>query len=91
MKRQLIRRLHEEVEGNVDRSNGVIIAVQSVDKIGPGRVLEGKGFAAFTLTYKAIVFHVIKNEVVHVLVTEVTKVGIFGNIGPIRILIHKNV
>ena len=84
--------LCKEVEGTIDEDHGMIIAVHtSSDEgdenaivIGPG-VLMDTGPASFKVHYTAIVLRPFEGEVVDVVVTKVTDIGLFGSLGPIEV------
>ena len=53
---------------------GFVIAVTTIDSIGSGQILAGRGFVNYPIKYKAIVFRPIKGEVIEAIVTQVNKV-----------------
>jgi len=53
---------------------GFVIAVTTIDSIGSGQILPGRGFVNYPIKYKAIVFRPIKGEVIEAIVTQVNKV-----------------
>ena len=53
---------------------GFVIAVTTIDNIGAGLILPGRGFVRYPIKYKAIVFRPFKGEVVDAIVTQVNKV-----------------
>ena len=57
---------------------GFVIAVTTIDSIGSGLILPGRGFVNYPIKYKAIVFRPIKGEVLEAIVTQVNKVSFWG-------------
>ena len=55
-----------------------MIAVTTIDNIGAGLILPGRGFVRYPIKYKAIVFRPFKGEVVDAVVTQVNKVEYLG-------------
>eukprot|EP01134_Creolimax_fragrantissima_P008335 CFRG8335T1 len=82
--------LHEEVEGTCSGKYGYIIAVTQVVNVGKGMIQEGRGLATFNVKYRAIVLRPFKGEVVDAEVTQVTKLGIFAQVGPLQIFVSRN-
>lgn len=52
--------------------------------------LSGRGFVVYPVTYKAIVFRPFKGQVMDASVTQVNKVGIFCEIGPMSCFISRH-
>jgi DNA-directed RNA polymerase II subunit RPB7 len=53
-------------------------------------ISSGRGFVVYPVRYKAIVFRPFKGEVVDAIVTQVNKVGIFCEIGPLSCFVSKH-
>jgi len=70
---------------------GFVIAVTHIDNIGCGLILPGQGFVVYTVKYKAIVFRPFKGEVLEAVVTQLNKVGMFAEIGPLSCFISHHV
>lgn len=68
-----------------------MIAVTHIDNIGCGLILPGQGFVVYTVKYKAIVFRPFKGEVLEAVVTQLNKVGMFAEIGPLSCFISHHV
>jgi DNA-directed RNA polymerase II subunit RPB7 len=62
-------------------------AVTTIDDIGSGIIQPGQGFVVYPVKYKAIVFRPFKGEVLDAVVTQVNKVGMFAEIGPLSCFI----
>lgn len=65
-------------------------AIKDVDKL-EGQLKPGRPFATFHVKFSAIVLKPFKNEVIEAQVTEVNKVGIFCDAGPLRVFVSKHV
>lgn len=84
------QKLFTEVEGTCTGKHGFVVAVTTIDTIGAGLIQPGRGFVVYPVRYKAIVFRPFKGEVVDAIVTQVNKVGIFCEIGPLSCFISKH-
>jgi len=82
--------LHSEVEGSCSGRFGYIITVTSIDKIGMGKVQEGTGMVIFPVKFHAIVFKPFKGEVFDAVVTQVSRMGFFAEIGPLQVFVDKH-
>uniref|UniRef100_A0A5F4VT49 DNA-directed RNA polymerase subunit n=2 Tax=Callithrix jacchus TaxID=9483 RepID=A0A5F4VT49_CALJA len=79
-----------EVEGTCTGKYGFVIAITTIDNIGAGVIQPGRGFLLYPVKYKAIVFRPFKSEVVDAIVTQVNKVGLFTEIGPMSCFISRH-
>lgn len=84
------QKLFSEVEGTCSGKYGFVIAVTTIDNIGNGLIQPGSGFVNYPVKYKAIVFRPFKGEVLDAVVTQVNKVGIFTEIGPLSCFISRH-
>ncbi|VDP15128.1 unnamed protein product [Soboliphyme baturini] len=84
------QKLFTEVEGSCSGKYGFVIAVTSIDNIGSGLIQPGRGFALFPVKYKAIVFRPFKGEVIDAIVSQVNRVGMFCEVGPLSLFISKH-
>ena len=84
------QKLFNEVEGTCTGKHGFVIAVTTIDNIGAGVIQSGTGFVTYPIKYKAIVFRPFKGEVLDGVVTQVNKVGIFTEIGPLSCFISRH-
>ncbi|XP_019631079.1 PREDICTED: DNA-directed RNA polymerase II subunit RPB7-like [Branchiostoma belcheri] len=71
-------------------SMGFVIAVTTIDNIGVGAIQPGRGFVLYPVKYKAIVFRPFKGEVVDAVVTQVNKVGLFTEVGPMSCFVSRH-
>ena len=67
-----------------------MIAVTTIDCVGAGLIQPGQGFVLYPVKYKAIVFRPFKGEVLDAVVTQVNKVGLFTEIGPLSCFISRH-
>lgn len=84
------KKLFTEVEGTCTGKYGFVIAVTTIDNIGLGALQQGRGFALYPVKYKAIVFRPFKGEVLDAIVTQVNKVGLFTQIGPLSCFVSRH-
>ncbi|CAK9290509.1 unnamed protein product [Gordionus sp. m RMFG-2023] len=84
------QKLFSEVEGTCSGQYGFIIAVTSIDSIGSGMIKPGRGYGTYKVKYNAIVFMPFKGEILDAIVTQINKVGIFCEIGPLTCFISKH-
>uniref|UniRef100_A0AC34F6F0 DNA-directed RNA polymerase II subunit RPB7 n=2 Tax=Panagrolaimus TaxID=55784 RepID=A0AC34F6F0_9BILA len=84
------QRLFNEVEGTCTGKYGFVIAVTTIDTIGNGLIQPGRGFVVYPVKYKAIVFRPFKGQVMDAAVTQVNKVGMFCEIGPLTCFISRH-
>lgn len=82
-------KLYREVEGTCLGSHGYVITITSIDNIGPGK-LYSEGMACYDVKYRAIIFRPFKGEVLEAIVKQVSKVGIFVEIGALTCFINRH-
>jgi len=79
-----------EVEGTCTGKYGFVIAVTNIENISAGLIQPGQGLVVYHVKYKAIVFRPFKGEVLDAVVTQVNKVGLFTEIGPLSCFISRH-
>merc|ERR1711920_354087 len=79
-----------KVEGTVKENAGIIIAVVECWKADKGKLQEGTGLVMVPMGYKALVLQLFKGEIVDCVCDEVTQLGFFGAIGPVRVFVSKS-
>ncbi|XP_074596992.1 DNA-directed RNA polymerase II subunit Rpb7 [Brevipalpus obovatus] len=84
------QKLYNEVEGSCSGNYGFIIQVTAINHIGHGLIEHNTGFVNYHIKYHAIVFRPFKGEVLDGQVTQVNKVGIFTEIGPLSCFISRH-
>lgn len=77
LKQTITNKLHREVQGTRDLNYCHIVAVNEIQRIGKGKVQDETGFVSFNIRYRAIVFRPVVDEVVAIIVTNVTSVRLF--------------
>lgn len=80
--------LWEQFEGKLDREYGMIIGIEDIEDIGEGKIIEGDGAVYFDVTFTAIVFKPLIQEIVEGEVVEIVEFGAFVSIGPLDALLH---
>ncbi|KAI4174201.1 MAG: hypothetical protein LQ346_008270 [Caloplaca aetnensis] len=75
-------RLYEDVEGTCTGQYYIVCILDSF-VISEGRVVPGSGVAEYTIKYRAVVWRPFKGETVDAIVTSVTSMGFFADIGPL--------
>ncbi len=75
-------------ETTIGSDVGMIVAILSVDKISPGRIVPGDGATFHDVEYEAITFKPIDDEISEGEVVETTKFGFFMRIGCTDALAH---
>ncbi|KAI9439699.1 RNA polymerase Rpb7, partial [Lactarius indigo] len=81
MQQYLRSKLYSDIEGTYSSQFGFIVAIVSISDIGKGMVIPGNGQAGFITRYRAIVFKPFKGEVVDGVVHDITRMGIFAEVG----------
>ncbi|OQV20217.1 DNA-directed RNA polymerase II subunit RPB7 [Hypsibius exemplaris] len=84
------QKLYSEVEGTCSGKYGFVIAVTQVVSVGAGFIQPGQGFVVYPVKYKAVVFRPFKGEVCDAVVTQVNKVGIFCEMGPLSCFVSRH-
>ncbi|MEM2924253.1 MAG: DNA-directed RNA polymerase [Methanocellales archaeon] len=80
--------LQEKLEGAIDKTLGIFVAITEVLKIGEGRIIAGDGAVYYETEFEAIVYKPEIQEIVEGEVVEIVEFGAFVNIGPLDCLIH---
>jgi len=86
----LDEKLRADVEGKCVGQYGYIICVLNIIDTGSGTVIPGDGSAEFLCRYRAIVFKPFKGEVLEGIVDEVSKMGFFVEVGPLRVFVSSH-
>eukprot|EP00161_Ancyromonas_sigmoides_P005794 TRINITY_DN164_c5_g1_i1.p1 TRINITY_DN164_c5_g1~~TRINITY_DN164_c5_g1_i1.p1 ORF type:complete len:189 (-),score=80.85 TRINITY_DN164_c5_g1_i1:175-705(-) len=77
------RQLFREVEGRQDSHGSWVVAVLCVLSVSRGVVAPFLGTAGFSVAYRALLFKPALDEVLDGTVVEVTKIGMFVQVGPL--------
>jgi len=84
----IISELESSLSGSVDKNTGIVLSITNVKEVGDGRVILGDGAIYYDVTFDALVYQPILNEVVDGAVSEITEFGAFITLGPIDGLVH---
>ncbi len=84
------QKLFSEVEGTCSGKYGFIIAITTIDNIGSGLIQPGRGYVVYPVEYKAIVFRPFKGEVLDATVSQVNKIGLRCEIGPLECFVSRH-
>jgi DNA-directed RNA polymerase subunit E' len=86
---QLTRELtRESLEGRMDAEKNLILITSDIERVGDGRIVHGDGAVYQKVSFDAIVFRPVLQEVVEGEVCEVLKFGAFVRFGPLDGLLH---
>jgi DNA-directed RNA polymerase II subunit RPB7 len=78
------------VEGKKISSFGIVIIVLEFNKdFKNGKFLPGSSSALFLLKYKALTLKIFKGEILDAIVTNITKLGFFCEMGMVQIFVAK--
>lgn len=80
--------LRNKYEGFIDAELGIIIALLNVDVSPVGKIIHGDGASYHDVTFHALTFYPVIQEVIEGEVVDVTDFGIFVRLGPIDGLVH---
>lgn len=80
--------LRDKLEGRIDKAIGAIVAITEIDAIGEGHILVGDGAVYYDVTFDAIVFVPVIQEVIEGEVVETVDFGAFVSIGAMDGLLH---
>ncbi|MBN3036908.1 MAG: DNA-directed RNA polymerase [Candidatus Diapherotrites archaeon] len=88
LKESVAAALREQYENLIDPDIGVILAVNNVRDISPGRIIPGDGASYHDLVFDTLVFKPKLHETVRGKVNEIAQFGAFVKLGPIDGLVH---
>lgn len=80
-------RVHQQLQGTCTAQHGYLLAVLSALPTSPGQVLPGSSAVRFSVRVRALTAVPLKNEILDVLVQSVSKVGCFGQAGPVQVFV----
>jgi len=76
------------LEGRMDAEKNLILLTSNIERVGDGRIVHGDGAVYQKVSFEAIVFRPVLQEVVEGEVCEVLKFGAFVRFGPLDGLLH---
>ncbi len=82
--------LRRKYEGVILENLGLVLSVFNVTVEEEGRIVPGDGATYHRAEFDLLTFTPVLQEVVEGVVVDVTKFGLFVNIGPLDALIHKS-
>ncbi len=80
--------LKDKLEGRIDKAIGAIVAIMDIAEIGEGHILVGDGAVYYDVTFDAIVFLPVLQEVIEGEIVETVDFGAFVSIGAMDGLLH---
>lgn len=80
--------LQDKLEGRMDKTVGMFLAIQDVVKTEEGRIMIGDGGVYYETTFDVLVFRPMMQEIVEGEVAEIVEFGAFVEIGPLDGLLH---
>ncbi|MGV8085314.1 MAG: DNA-directed RNA polymerase [Candidatus Bilamarchaeum sp.] len=82
------RILREQYEGRIFKDLGIVLSVDNPKVLSEGMVIPGDGCAYYTVSFEALSFMPVVNEVYKAEVKEIVEFGAFASIGPFQGLLH---
>ena len=64
--------------------------ITGIETIGTGLIQPGRGFVVYPVEYRAIVFRPFKGEVLDAVVSQVNKIGLRCEIGPLECFVSRH-
>jgi len=80
--------LQDKLEGRMDKTVGMFLAILDVVKTEEGRIMIGDGGVYYETTFDVLVFRPMMQEIVEGEVAEIVEFGAFIEIGPLDGLLH---
>eukprot|EP00127_Corallochytrium_limacisporum_P007080 Clim_evm40s241 gene=Clim_evmTU40s241 len=81
--------LLQEVENQKLPRYGWCVMVTNIKSIDKGRIQEGTGMVTFKVSYQAVIYRPIEDEVIDATVGLVNQHGVWIDVGPIRCIVSK--
>lgn len=90
LKENIKESIEEQLEDlHLKENNGVFLGVVEIKSVGEaGEILPERPYIYFDVSYRALFFQPLQNEVVESYVTDVAEFGPFIRLGPIEALAH---
>ncbi len=80
--------LQDKLEGRMDKTVGMFLAILDVVKTEEGRIMIGDGGVYYETTFDVLIFRPMMQEIVEGEVAEIVEFGAFVEIGPLDGLLH---
>ena len=88
LERVVLDELQTQLEGTIDKSIGIFIAVTNILDIGEGDIIHSDGAVYYSVKFEALVLRLALQEVLEGTVVETTSFGAFVSLGPIDAMLH---
>jgi DNA-directed RNA polymerase subunit E' len=82
------RILRERYEGRIYKDMGIVLSIDKPKVLTEGTVIPGDSGAYYTVSFEALTFIPVVNEVYRAEVKEIVEFGAFASIGPFQGLLH---
>ncbi len=82
------RILRERYEGRIYKDLGIVLSIDEPKVLTEGTVIPGDSGAYYTVSFEALTFIPVVNEVYRAEVKEIVEFGAFASIGPFQGLLH---
>jgi DNA-directed RNA polymerase subunit E' len=82
------RILRERYEGRIYKDMGIVLSIDTPKVLTAGTVIPGDSGAYYTVSFEALTFIPVVNEVYRAEVKEIVEFGAFASIGPFQGLLH---
>ena len=82
------RILRERYEGRIYKDLGIVLSIDKPKVLTEGTVIPGDSGAYYTVSFEALTFIPVVNEVYRAEVKEIVEFGAFASIGPFQGLLH---
>lgn len=84
----VVRILRERYEGRIYKDLGIVLSIDAPGVLSEGTVIPGDSGAYYTVSFEALTFMPVVNEVYRGDVKEIVEFGAFASIGPFQGLLH---
>jgi DNA-directed RNA polymerase subunit E' len=82
------RILRERYEGRIYKDMGIVLSIDKPKVLTEGTIIPGDSGAYYTVSFEALTFIPVVNEVYRAEVKEIVEFGAFASIGPFQGLLH---
>lgn len=84
----VLRIVRERYEGRIYKDMGIVLSIDNPGVLSEGSVIPGDSGAYYTISFEALTFMPVVNEVYRAEVKEIVEFGAFASIGPFQGLLH---
>eukprot|EP00429_Kryptoperidinium_foliaceum_P071995 CAMPEP_0176074114 /NCGR_PEP_ID=MMETSP0120_2-20121206/37036_1 /TAXON_ID=160619 /ORGANISM="Kryptoperidinium foliaceum, Strain CCMP 1326" /LENGTH=176 /DNA_ID=CAMNT_0017407805 /DNA_START=69 /DNA_END=599 /DNA_ORIENTATION=+ len=82
--------LRQKVEGTIKEELGIVMSVATVWRADHGKLQDDTGLVMVPMGYTAVVMQLTKGEIVDCSCVEVTQLGMFGEVGPVKVFVSRS-